>query len=455
METLQILFWFLILIGVMILLHELGHYLAARLFDVKVEAFSLGFGPRLTGFQSGETDFRICAIPMGGYVKMTGEQPGEPGSDDPRAFPNKPRWQQLIVVFAGPFVNMILAVAILTGLYMFQYERVPNPENPVVGWVAPNGVAAAAGIEPGDRVIEFDGEKNPTWEDISFDEPVSAGRAIQVELERDGQTRTVSVTPKYDEQIKVGVLGWGPEAEVQISDFCCGIDAAKNAGLKPGDVFVSVNGEKILTANRLLDILKNSMGQPLDIVYRRDGAEHETTATPVRGEVEGDTSGEERWLMGVGLQQRVETVQLNFAEALRESVNRNLQYAGMLYQFIEGMVEQRLSPTSLEGPIGIARLSGEAAQKGATTYLGLMAYVSLNLAVVNLLPIPLLDGGTILILLIEMLMRRGLDMRVKEAVVKLGFVFLMMMIVFVIYNDISKVMPSGSSPDATQQVETQ
>ncbi len=158
METLQILFWFLILIGVMILLHELGHYLAARLFDVKIEAFSLGFGPRLTGFQRGETDFRICAIPMGGYVKMTGEQPGEPGSDDPRAFPNKPRWQQLIVVFAGPFVNMILAVAILTGLYMFQYERVPNPENPVVGYVAKNGVAAAAGIEPGDRVIEFDGK---------------------------------------------------------------------------------------------------------------------------------------------------------------------------------------------------------------------------------------------------------------------------------------------------------
>ncbi len=282
---------------------------------------------------------------------------------------------------------------------------------------------------------------------------MSAGRALQVELERNGQTRTVTVTPKYDETIKVGVLGWGPQTEVQVSGYCCDIDAAKDAGLEAGDVFVSVNGEKILTANRLLEILKNSMGQPLDVVYRRDGVEHETTVSPARGEVEGETNGEARWLMGVGLQQRVETVQLSFSQALQESVNRNLQYAGMLYQFIRGMVEQRLSPTSLEGPIGIARLSGEAAKQGATTYLGLMAYVSLNLAVVNLLPIPLLDGGTILILLIEMLMRRGLDLRVKEAVVKLGFVFLMMMIVFVIYNDISKVMPSGSSREATEQVE--
>src|SRR6185503_9198034 len=169
-------FWFLILIGVMILLHELGHYLVARLFDVKIEAFSFGFGPRLFGFKRGETDFKVCAFLMGGYVKMAGEQPGDEGAMDPRAFPRKPRWQRLLIIFAGPAVNAVLAVAILTGLYMFEYFKVPNPVNPYVGSVTAGGPADRAGIREGDRVVQIDGQTDPTWETIQIKEIANAGR---------------------------------------------------------------------------------------------------------------------------------------------------------------------------------------------------------------------------------------------------------------------------------------
>lgn len=434
MLVIQNIWWLLVLIGIMILIHELGHFWAARFFDVRVEAFSFGFGPRLFGFRRGETDFRFSAILFGGYVKMAGEQPGEEASD-PRSFQAKPRWQRLIIAFAGPAMNIILAVGLLTGLYMYRYPRLANADKPAtIGHVQAGSAAASAGLRPGDVIVQIEGVRDPKWEDVLLTEVASAGKPITVGFLRDGQRHHVTLTPVLEEKTGVGSAGWEEWNEVLIAGILPGMDAEKQ-GLRKGDVLVSVNGQAIHSMTRLYDAIRDSKGQPVDIVYRRDGEERSTAVKPSFNEADS------RWMIGVQLERPLVITQLAFPEALRESVRQNIKGASLIYQFLQGLVERRMSAKSLEGPIGIARLSGDAAREGPTAFVGLMAMVSLNLAVFNLLPIPILDGGLILMLLIEMLMRRDMSLQVKETVFKVGMVFLMAVVVFVLYNDISKLLP--------------
>src|SRR6266446_5554670 len=185
MVFLQNIWWYLVLIGVMILVHELGHFWAARFFDVKVEAFSFGFGPRLFGFRRGETDYRFSLILFGGYVKMAGEQATDENIDDPRAFLAKPRWQRLIIAFAGPFMNIVLAVGLVTGLFMVKFQKLAEPDQRgVIGHVTKDSAAARAGLQEGDRIVAIDGEKNPTWDDITMKEIAGAYRPMRVTVER-------------------------------------------------------------------------------------------------------------------------------------------------------------------------------------------------------------------------------------------------------------------------------
>ena len=227
--------WLLVLIGVMILVHELGHFWAARAFDVKVEVFSFGFGPRLFGFRRGETDYRFSLFLFGGYVKMAGEQPGENFDarswvrlarrsvarseqirNDPRAMFNKPRWQRLIILAAGPFMNVVLAIAVLTGLFMVSYEKILNQGGAVVGHVVPDSPAAKAGIQVGDKIVRLDGKDNPDWEEIVTKEIESAQRPLTVTLERAGHRFPITLTPVLDEKEGVGSAGWEGQNEIQV-----------------------------------------------------------------------------------------------------------------------------------------------------------------------------------------------------------------------------------------------
>jgi regulator of sigma E protease len=461
MQFLQNIWWYLVLIGVMILVHELGHYWAARMFDVKIETFSFGFGPRLFGFRRGETDFRFSAILFGGYVKMAGEQPGDEAAADPRSFMAKPRWQRLVIAFAGPAINIVLAVVLLTGLFMAHYPKVPTPHDPTVGYVVPGSPAAQAGIREGDQVMQIENVADPTWEDIAVKEIASARDPLQVWVKRNGERLHFTVTPTYDEKQGVGYLGWAQETEVEVAGFVPGIDAAQHAGLQRGDVLVSVNGQPMRSVARLHDVIGETRGKPVELVYSRNGQLHSVTITPVKREddaaksdagapaskqgadSQSNPAADEHWMIGVALEPRVEITKLALPQAFAESYRQNVQSAALIFKFLERIAERRMSPKSLEGPIRIAQLSGEAAREGAATFLGLMAAVSLNLAIFNLLPIPILDGGVMLMLLVEMLMRRDMDLKVKETVVKVGFVFLMVVVVFVIYNDISKILPPG------------
>jgi regulator of sigma E protease len=431
-------FWVLVLIGIMILIHELGHFWAARYFDVKVETFSFGFGPRLFGFRRGETDYRFSLILFGGYVKMAGEQPGEE-SQDPRSFQAKPRWQRLIIAFAGPLANIVLAVGLLTGLYMVKYQRVSDADlKPVIGHVMPDSPAAQAGVREGDLIVRFEGTENPTWQDIDLREVASAYRPLRFTVERNGQRIDKTVIPILDERSGLGQAGWSSRGEIYLADVSTDMPAEK-AGLQKGDRILNANGQPIHSTTKFHELIRSSGGKPITLEVEREGQPKSIVVEPAYTKLDGS----ERWAIGVFPAQRfnIETTRLSLPDAFQASVQQNVKGATLIFRFLSGIVERRMSAKNLEGPIGIARLSGEAAREGPSAFIMLMSMVSLNLAIFNLLPIPVLDGGVIMLLLIEMIMRRDMSMQVKEAVFKLGFVVIMALVAFVIYNDISKMLP--------------
>ncbi len=436
------LLWVAVLIGVMINVHELGHFWVARFFDVRIETFSFGFGPRLFGFRRGETDYRFSLIPFGGYVKMAGDQSSEDRTAaDPRSVLAKPRWQRLLISFAGPFMNIVLAVGILTGMYMVSYPKLsPADREPVIGGVMADSPAAKAGIQAGDRIVALDGKPNPTWEDVSTKEETGAYRPMDLTVERGGRRLDLTVTPTLDNRVGVGSAGWAKRGEVQLYAIEAGMPAEK-AGLKPGDVILAANGQPIDSSIKLQEVTKSSNGAPVTVEYERQGRKFTVAVRPVFEKVDGPA----RWMIGVqsGLKAHFTNVALSFPAALRESLVENKKGAMLLGKFLQGLVQRRMSAKNITGPIGLIQVSGSAAREGAPVFLGLMAMVSLQLAIFNLLPIPILDGGVILMLLIEMAMQRDLSMNVKEAVLKLGVVFIMLIVAFVVYNDIAKMLPAG------------
>jgi regulator of sigma E protease len=471
LEQAQNILWLLILIGVMIMIHELGHFWAARFFDVKVETFSLGFGPRLFGFRRGETDYRVSLILFGGYVKMAGEQfaemtaPGAgetppAGSDstargvveqrtgmtaslaggDPRNLLNKPRWQRLIISFAGPFMNLVLAVGLLTGLFMVKYEKIADANmEPVIGHVVAGSPAAKAGVQDGDRIVALNGQPNPTWETVIMHE--IQNRPMSISVDRAGKRITTTVEPTLSKTTGMGYAGWDEQGAVEIGDVKPDFPAAK-AGLKKGDVVIAVDGAPIHSTARFHEITKNSSGKPVVIEFQRGKETRTASIQPVFAKLEGQ---EQQWMIGVSIQTKLDIVdtKLSFPQALAESVRQNAKGALFFVNVLEGMVERRMSTKNLSGPIGLSQIAGQEAREGAMAYLSLMAMVSLQLAVLNLMPIPILDGATILLLLIEIVMQRDLSLNVKEAMFKVGFVFIMMLVAFVIYNDLAKMIPQG------------
>ena len=441
MEFLNSVFWLLILLGVMIIIHELGHYWAALLCDVKVEQFSLGFGPRLFGFKIGETDFRFSAILFGGYVKMLGQDDMavDPGTNpDPRSFTNKTRSQRLFIIAAGPAMNILLAVGLLAGLFMYQFPKVTNANGPaIVGHVEKGSPAALAGVAEGDTIIEFDGKKNPTWEDVIVKELTGAGKAFPFQIKRNDSTMALTVTPKEDAKTQVGYAGWREQSEIRIKYILKGFDAER-VGLMPGDVVISVNNIPVRSLTKLVEIVKESNGKGVDLIYERENVRNKVAVQPKFNEAE------KRWMIGIQLEPKYVVVALGPIEALKESINYNMRGATMIFDYLKGVVQMRLSPKQFEGPVGIARMAAAAAKEGVGDFVSLMSMVSLNLAIFNLLPIPVLDGGGILVLLVEMVRRRDLSLQLKERVLQVGLAFLLMMVVFVLYNDISKaVMPKG------------
>jgi regulator of sigma E protease len=427
-------------LGFMILIHEFGHYAVAKWLGVRVEVFSIGFGKRLFGFRKGETDYRIAAIPLGGYVKMSGENPMDERSDDPAEFLNHSRWHRFLIAIAGPTMNILLAIFLLTTVYMVHYESPVYLDKPaVIQGVRKDSPAAQAGLKAGDRIIKIDGIDNPTWEQLQPRVWLSPNQPLTVTIQRGAQTFQKTIVPKAVTTSEVGSAGWFPEEPVVIGRLDSNLPAAK-AGMKEDDKIVSMNGQPVPSIESMIESLQQTKDQPVDLTVLRGNQTLSFRMQPVLSQTEDPK--EQRYRLGFTNKGESKVSKLPFGEALGLSLEQNKKYSLLILELAKKMVQRKISLRAVSGPIGIAQDAGYAAQqKGWTPLMELTAGISLNLGIFNLLPIPILDGGVIMFLLIEGLMRRDISLRIKERVYQAAFVFLVLFAVMVIYNDLRKTIP--------------
>ncbi len=425
-----------IVLGVMILVHELGHFIAAKWFGVRVLTFSIGFGKRLCGFKRGDTDYRVSALPLGGYVKMAGDDPRKGRDGGPDEFLSRPRWQRFVIVVMGPAMNIVMAVGLLTGLYRYHYPMQAIMEQPArIGDVEADSPAARAGLMAGDLIVRLGDLANPKWEDAETQILTTVGEAIPLEVSRDGRILNLALTPRADGPSRVGYAGWYPYAPGTLDKVEPGLPASQ-AGLKPGDQIVALDGRQILCWPRLAYALQRSNGKQVNLTVVRGGKRFSAQLQPVYTEL----MGEKKWRIGVAFRSEMVVRRLPWSRALRSSLRDSLRSSLAWVDVVGKIATRRLSTRVLSGPIGIAQMSGEAYRAGLPELLMLVSFVSLNLGLFNLLPVPILDGGVILVLLIEGLMRRDLSLQVKERVVQVGMVLLLLLVVVVMYNDIAKTL---------------
>ena len=429
-----------VVLGFMILIHEFGHYAVAKWLGVRVEVFSIGFGKRLLGFRKGDTDYRISAIPLGGYVKMSGENPMDERTGDPAEFMSHSRWHRFLIAIAGPTMNILLAIFLLTTVYMVHYEYPVFLDQPaVIEGVKHDSAAARAGLQPGDRIVEVDGIKNPTWEQLQPRVWLSPNQPLTVTVQRGEQIFQKTIVPQAVTTSEVGSAGWYPEDTVTVDQVEPDTPAAR-AGMKEGDRIVSLDGHPLLSIEAMIDRLQQTQDNPVDLTVIRGGQTLSFRLSPVLSKSEDPK--ETKYRLGFLNKSRMKVTTLPFAQALSLSLEQNKKYSLLILELAKKIVQRKVSLRAVSGPIGIAQDAGYAAQqKGWTPLMELTAGISLNLGIFNLLPIPILDGGVILFLFIEGLMRRDVSLRIKERVYQTAFVFLVLFAVMVIYNDLMKTLP--------------
>ncbi len=423
-------------LGVIIFVHEGGHLVMAKTFGMRVLTFSLGFGQRIWGFTRGETEYKVSAIPLGGYVRLGGENLEE-ATGDPREFLAKPRWQRILVYVAGPFMNVILAVGLFAVLFMVGIA-VPNPASipSVVGAVDAGSSAAAAGIVRGDRIVAANGEAVHSWRDLAFALLTSPGKPVRMTVERGGREFPAVVTPQRDPSNELGDYGGiFPSVFPQVTDVRGGSPAAA-AGFRTGDEIHAVDGHPIADNQDFVAYVEKRAGKRVEVKVLRDASYR---ILPVVPHLEG---GRGIIGIGIGIYQRYSP-----GQAVIESVRYNEQIVVETFRMIGKIFTREMSAKgALAGPIEIARQSGDAARLGFKQLLFLMGFISISIAILNLMPIPILDGGQIFILLIEGVIRRDLSLRLKEVIAQVGFVMILLLMVVVIWFDISKHLPAHLLP---------
>lgn len=433
-----------IVLGIMVLVHELGHFIVAKLCKVRVEVFSIGFGTRLFGFKRGDTDYRLSLLPLGGYVKMSGEMPGEAKSDDPAELENHPRWQRVLIALAGPFANFLLAIALMAGVYMVHNEVQAYINGPAhVDYVTANSQAAHTGIQSGDTIVHYDTVENPTWDQVAIRSVLNLNQNVAFSYVHDGKrtdTKLFVQSKGGAENFSLDNLGLIPvmqQQPVQVGSLEPNMPA-ENAGLKPGDKVVAINGLHLHYVQALLAYMQDQAGKPATLTVLRDGKTLSLTLTPKLADVGDGTKDYRLGFSAVPPPVKVE--RLPFGKAVAASWQFNKKGSLLIVEVLERMFTRQVSVRSLSGPIGIGQQVHQAVDMpGWTPIIGLMAYISINLGIFNLLPIPILDGGMILFLIIESIIRRDVNQQFKERVYQVAFVCLLVFAAFVIFNDITKL----------------
>jgi regulator of sigma E protease len=431
MNTLNSIVAFVFVLGVLVFVHELGHFLVARWLGVRVITFSIGFGPKLLKFRRNDIEYCISAFPLGGYVKMAGENPEEPLSGNSDEFLTRTRWDRFRVLVAGPVMNVLLAVALMW-VVLAQGAQMPVfLDAPVViGAVIAKSPAETSGIKPGDRITKVGSQPVATWEEFYMTIGGRTDRAVPITLLREGRDTVIAVTPVGKTRMQVGDIGVLPDVHPSISRIASG-EPAERAGFKVGDVVTAAAGETIIFSDQLSAAIRKFPGVPMTLRVMRGGSTVDITVTPRRQGAIG--------LIGINIQNEFKVVQPGIVGALVMSVERNYQFSGLIVRTLGGLFTRETSPTQLMGPVAIAQLAGDYAALGWIDFVTFIASLSLNLGLLNLLPIPILDGGHIFIMAIESVARRDFSLKVKERVMMAGFVALMLLMVTVVYNDLSRI----------------
>jgi len=429
----------------MVVVHEFGHFAVAKFFGVRVESFSVGFGPRLFGVTLGETEYKVCLLPLGGFVKMTGEAPeqnleagGKPTevlADDPRALTSHPRWQRMLIGLAGPTSNFILAF-VLMFFYFAAINEVPSVQvsTTTIEWVIPGSPAAQAGIEPGDVIRRFDNQDNPTWEVVAERANINLNQTVPVSVERGGNTVPLSlhVPAELKDDDLAGMLPQFLLGPIGVEQVQSGTPADQ-AGLRAGDAIQSVDGHAFHTVTTLLAYMQAGQGKPVSLLVLRNGSTVAMVAHPAKL----DTG----WKLGfINRPPPYRDDPLPLNRAVAKSTAFCADNSTLIVEVLRRLFTRQVSATQLSGPVGIARMAGEAAEmKGWSPKFILASEISLNLGILNLLPFPILDGGMIFLLLIESLLRHDISINVKERIYQAAFVVIIAFFAFVIFNDVTKL----------------
>ena len=442
---------FIFILGSAVVLHEFGHFIVAKLFGIRVETFSVGFGPRLLGKKWGHTDYRISAIPLGGYVKLGGDESNAPleGAGDESIPPEemfnlRPRWQRILVALAGPVMNVLTALAIpFAGAMMY---GVPATPAPVVYYMNTGGAAQQAGLQQGDRVVAFNGIQNPTWETMSGDALLSPGKPIPIIVDRNGQQIPLTITPRAhtENNETAGFLDFVPDyggLPVMVGDVGVG-SPAEAAGLKEGDRFISIGGEEVRSSGQVTEYIRNHNAERIPITVERGGQTVQLITDERR--VDGR--------LGFGVSERYPLHAATIGSAAKYAYDSNIQILRLTGKALgQVFTGQRSFRNTVSGPIGIYQAAQKSVERlGWDGVFGMLGFLSLNLGIFNLLPIPVLDGGAIFLLLLEGLLATiGLSISavVRDRIQQVGFVMVLLLMVFVITNDLVKMIGGSREPD--------
>ena len=427
-----------VVLGVLVLLHELGHFIAAKMCGVRVDVFSIGFGPRLWGMKRSDTDYRISALPLGGYVRMAGDNPVEERTGAAYEFLSRPRWQRCIIAVAGPAMNILLTFAIFWGIYLFMGMPMDAYLNGAaeVAAIPQSTSSAPSSVLPGDRILAINGVNTPTWERVYSElDKAKPGDSVSIKVLRTGATRTLTAKLPDHPNTTDSIVGY-PGMPAVADEIAIGFPAER-AGMRPDDTIVAINGRPVASWMQLLDQVRNSDGHSIQFVVRRNGVDIPMDITPVHMM---DPSGEMAWQVGITEKSREVYQRQGFAQSLQDAGVATLSGAKQIGQVLGGLFNGKVSVRDLQTVVGIARAAGRAAKRGPMRLLELTAVLSLNLGLLNLLPIPILDGGHVLMLAIEGTLRRDLSIAFKERFVQVGLVFLLCFFAFVMYNDILRVI---------------